>query len=108
MDLNLFLNSTVLSRDRFFPCLVKIGTNKTMIIEITETSIVTEKIDDKASLNLNLDFKSLLNGFTIKDNIKAIKIYSRPNFISKRNNTTRAKNDNTIIDFTNSFEFIFN
>tara|TARA_B100000475_G_scaffold2441_1_gene2136 strand:- start:544 stop:783 length:240 start_codon:yes stop_codon:yes gene_type:complete len=79
-----------------------------MIIEITETSIVTEKIDDKASLNLNLDFKSLLNGFTTKDNIKAIKIYSKPNFISKRNKTTRAKNDNTITDFINSFEFIFN
>ena len=78
-----------------------------MIIEITETSIVTEKIDDKVSLNLNLDFKSLLNGFTTKDNIKAIKIYSRPNFILKRNNTTRAKNDNIITDFTNSFEFIF-
>ena len=57
------------------------GTNKTMIIEITETSIVIEKIDDKASLNLNLDFKSLLNGFTTNDNIKAIKIYSRPNLI---------------------------
>ena len=74
------------------------GTNKTIIIDITETSIVIEKIDDKASLNLNLDFKSLLNGFTTKDNIRAIKIYSRPNFISKRNNTTRAKNDNTDID----------
>ena len=79
-----------------------------MIIEITDTSIVTEKIDDKASLNLNLDFKSLLNGFTTKDNIKAIKIYSRPNFISKRNNTTRANNDNTNIDLTISFDFIFN
>jgi len=79
-----------------------------MIIEMTETSIVTEKIDDKASLNLNLDFKILLNGFTTKDNIKAIKIYRRPNFILKRNNTTRPKSDNIIIDFTNSFEFIFN
>tara|TARA_B100000945_G_C19969402_1_gene406844 strand:- start:121 stop:360 length:240 start_codon:yes stop_codon:yes gene_type:complete len=79
-----------------------------MIIEITDTSIVTEKIDDKVSLNLNLDFKTLLNGFTTKDNIKAIKIYSSPNFISKRNNTIRANSDNIITDFTNSFEFIFN
>ena len=79
-----------------------------MIIEITETSIVTEKIDDKDSLNLNLDFKILLNGFTTSDNIKAIKIYRRPTFILKRNNTRRPKSDNIIIDFTNSFEFIFN
>ena len=52
-----------------------------MIIEITETSIVIERIDDKASLNLNLDLKSLLNGFTTNDSIKAIKIYSIPNLI---------------------------
>ena len=50
----------------------------------------------------------LLNGFTIKDKIKAIKIYSMPNFILRRNNTKRAKEDNNITDFTNSFEFIFN
>ena len=61
-----------------------------------------------SSLSKSEDFKNLLNGLTTKVNIKAIKIYSRPNFISKRNNTTRAKNDNTITDFTNSFEFIFN
>ena len=98
----------MLSRDRFFPCFVRIGTNKTIIIEITETSTVTEKNDERASLNLNLDFKTLLNGFTIKDNIRAIKIYSIPNFISKRNNAIRAKIDNIITDFTNSLEFIFN
>ena len=40
-----------------------------MIIEITETSIVTEKIDDKASLNLNLDFKNYHpKVFTIEHN----------------------------------------
>ena len=79
-----------------------------MIMEINETSIVTEKIDDKTLLNLNLDFKNLLNGFTTNVNIKAIKVYSRPNFISKRNNTKRANIDNIVTDFTNSFEFIFN
>ena len=54
-----------------------------LLLKIKNNQFVfdTEKIDDKVSLNLNLDFKSLLNGFTTKDNIRAIKIYSIPNLI---------------------------
>ena len=102
----LFLNSNVLSKDRFFPCLVKTGTNNPINKEKKDINIVNDKRGDKEFPIFNLFFNNLLNGVIIKVNIIEIKIYNKPMRILNNNKITNAIKDNIIIDFTKSCDFI--
>jgi len=79
-----------------------------MIIEKNEISIKTEKNDDNVLFILNLSFKNLFKGFTIKVRIKEIIIYSNPNLILNKSHIKKPRKDNVNTDLTNSFEFIYN
>ena len=100
------LNSDVLSRERFFPCLVKTGTNKTINKDKKDISIVNDKREDKEFPIFNLFFNNLLNGVIIRVKIIEIKIYNKPRRILNNNKIINAIADNIIIDFTKSCDFI--
>ena len=98
----------MLSNDKVLPCFERIGTNNPITKEKNEIRIEIESIEDKVLLILNLHLKNLFNGLIIRVRIKAMKIYSNPNLILNKTHANKARKDNLITDFTNSFEFIYN
>tara|TARA_B100000524_G_scaffold344112_1_gene240983 strand:+ start:937 stop:1236 length:300 start_codon:yes stop_codon:yes gene_type:complete len=96
----------VFNKDKLLPCFVRIGTIKRTIDEKNDISIETENIDERVFPIFNFFFKKLLIGFMIRNRIKEIKMYRRPNRILNNKYNNKAIKANMIADFTISFDFI--